>query len=89
MSSPTHEGQIDQGKRPVRPLRVAPLLSPVAEYLLDTTTFSFFSRDDAKVRARVNALVSGDGDVVHSIVRGEIVYGIERPAAERRRTDLG
>jgi predicted nucleic acid-binding protein len=60
----------------------------VADYLLDTTTFSFLMRDDSNVRARIGALASADRVVICSIVRGEILYGIERLAAGKRRTDL-
>lgn len=60
----------------------------MADYLLDTTTFSFLMRDDAKVRARINALAPGDRVVVCSLVRGEILHGIERLAAGKRRADL-
>lgn len=60
----------------------------MADYLLDTTIFSFLMRDDAKVRARIGALAPQDRIVVCSIIRGEILYGIERLASGRRRTDL-
>ena len=60
----------------------------MADYLLDTTTFSYLMRDDVKVRARISALAPGDRIVVCSIVRGEILYGIERLATGRRRTAL-
>ena len=60
----------------------------MADYLLDTTTFSFLMRDDAKVRAQINTLAAGDRVSICSIVRGEILYGIERLAMGKRRRDL-
>lgn len=60
----------------------------MADYLLDTTTFSFLMRDDAKVRPQISALSAGDRVSDCSIVRGEILYGIERVAMSKRRRDL-
>ncbi len=45
-------------------------------------------QDHAKVRARISALSSTDRLLVCTIVRGEILYGIERLAAGKRRRDL-
>jgi tRNA(fMet)-specific endonuclease VapC len=60
----------------------------VAVYLLDTTTFSYLMRDDPNVRARIGALSATDRLAISATVRGEILYGIERLPAGRRRQAL-
>lgn len=55
-------------------------------YLLDTTTFSALMRRDTQAQSRLDATSPEDRVVVCSIVRGEILYGLERlPRGKRRR----
>ena len=60
----------------------------MALYLLDTSIFSHLMRDDPAVRARIAALTEADRLTVCSIVRGEILYGIERLPPGKRRQAL-
>lgn len=57
-------------------------------YLLDTSTFSFLMRDDTRVRSRVAALSPSDHLTICTTVRGEILYGLERLPAGKRRQGL-
>jgi predicted nucleic acid-binding protein len=57
-------------------------------FLLDSNAFSDLMRKHPQVEARLKALGSGDKVVTCPIVRGEILYGIERLPEGRRRTDL-
>lgn len=60
----------------------------MATYLLDTTAFSLLVRRDAAVQAQIASLAATDTLVLCSIVRGEVLYGLERMADGRRRRDL-
>jgi predicted nucleic acid-binding protein len=57
-------------------------------YLLDTNAFADLMREQPQAVARVAGLASDDRVVICSIVRGEILYGIERLPAGRRKDDL-
>ncbi len=57
-------------------------------YLLDTTTFSALMRRAPKVRARIANLSTNDRAVICPITRGEILYGLARLPAGKRRQDL-
>lgn len=57
-------------------------------YLLDTTTFSFLMREDPAVRGRLERLSTADRVLICAIVRGEILYGIERLPHGKRRLAL-
>ena len=45
-------------------------------------------REHPKVRARIAALAPADRLVICSIVRGEVLYGLERLSRGKRRRDL-
>jgi tRNA(fMet)-specific endonuclease VapC len=57
-------------------------------YLLDTNAVSALMRDDRKLLARLNQVVLPDVAIICPIVRGEILYGIERVPAGKRRQQL-
>ncbi len=57
-------------------------------YLLDTSAFSALMKEDQRVRAWLSTLNENDRVVVCTIVAGEILYGIARLAAGRRRTEI-
>ncbi len=57
-------------------------------YLLDTTTFSGLMRRAPKARARIAYLSTNDRAVICTITRGEILYGLARLPAGKRRQDL-
>ena len=57
-------------------------------YLWDTTTFSALMRRDAKVRARLAVLTAADRVVICMITRGEVLYGLARLPAGKRRSAL-
>lgn len=56
-------------------------------YLLDTNAFSDVVREHPQVRARL-AKVASEPVITCSIVRGEVIYGISRLAAGKRRRDI-
>jgi len=60
----------------------------VADYLLDTTILSWMLRQHPKVHEKVASLTPTDRLVICSIVRGEVLYGLERLPHGRRRRDL-
>lgn len=60
----------------------------MADYLIETTTFSGMMRQDAKIHARVSSLDPSDRLTVCPIVRGEILFGIEKMPRGKKRTDL-
>ena len=55
--------------------------------LLDSTTFSFLMERRPQVVARLESLAPGDRVAVCTIVRGEILYGLERMPPGRRRRE--
>lgn len=57
-------------------------------YLLDTTAFSDLLREHPKMTARLERLAPESTVMICAIVRGEIVYGIERLPDGRRRRSL-
>jgi predicted nucleic acid-binding protein len=57
-------------------------------FLLDSNAFSDLMRKNPRVEARLAALDPNDQVVICSIVRGEILYGLERLPQGRRRDDL-
>jgi tRNA(fMet)-specific endonuclease VapC len=59
-----------------------------AFYLLDTTTFSELMRDHPKVASRITALVPAERVCICTIVRGEILYGLEQLPTGRRQAEL-
>jgi tRNA(fMet)-specific endonuclease VapC len=57
-------------------------------YLLDTTAFSDAMRDEPGIGARLASLPPADRIAICPVVRGEILYGIERLAHGARRENL-
>lgn len=60
----------------------------VATYLLDTSALSFLFKEDTKVRARIASLAPEDRVVICTVVRGEVLYGIERMPRSKRQRDI-
>jgi predicted nucleic acid-binding protein len=57
-------------------------------YLLDTNAFSDLVREHPQIDARLASVQRSDPVVICSIVRGEVLYGIEQMAQGRRRREL-
>jgi tRNA(fMet)-specific endonuclease VapC len=57
-------------------------------YLLDTNAVSDLMQPNANVDARLAALAGNDRAVICPIVRGEILYGVERLPAGKRKDDF-
>lgn len=60
----------------------------MATYLLDTSIFSLMVRENPRVKAHVASLSAADRLIVCTIVRGEVLYGLELIAQGKRRRDL-
>ena len=58
-------------------------------FLLDTTTFSFLMERRPEVVAHLESLEPEDRVGICTIVRGEILYGLERMPPGRRRRESG
>ena len=61
----------------------------MTEYLLDTTVFSYMLKQNAKVLTRIASLSTADRLAICSIVRGEVLYGLERLPHGKKKQDLG
>jgi len=59
----------------------------VGSFLLDSTTFSFLMERRAEVVAHMASLGPDDRVAICTIVRGEILYGLERMPPGRRRRE--
>jgi predicted nucleic acid-binding protein len=57
-------------------------------YLLDTSAISAIMRADGKLSSWLFSVGTGDRIVVCPVARGEILFGLERLVAGRRRTEL-
>lgn len=57
-------------------------------YLLDTSVISAVMRADAGMAAWLSSIGADDRVVICTIARGEILFGLERLAQGRRRTEL-
>lgn len=57
-------------------------------FLLDSNAVSDLMREDARVEARIQALRPTDKVITCPIVRGEVLYGIERLPEGKRRAEL-
>lgn len=57
-------------------------------YLLDTSACSALMRTDARMSAWLSSIGVDDRVVICTIVRGEILFGLERMPPGRRRTEL-
>jgi predicted nucleic acid-binding protein len=60
----------------------------VALYAVDTTTFSQLMREHPKVMERLASLAADDRVVTCTVVRGEILYGLMRVGAGKRKRAL-
>ena len=60
----------------------------MATYLLDTTVFSFLVKEHPGVRARLATLELTHRIVICTVVRGEVLYGLELMAQGKKRQDL-
>ena len=58
------------------------------KYLLDTSTCSLLMKDNPKVKGRLNSLSESDYHFTCPIVKGEILFGICKLSAGKRRQDL-
>jgi predicted nucleic acid-binding protein len=57
-------------------------------YLLDTSAISAIMRGDGKMASWLSSLGPDDRVMVCPVTRGEILFGLERLAAGKRRSDL-
>lgn len=57
-------------------------------YLLDTSTVSDMIRESPRLQAHLAGLSRTDRIVICTIIRGEILFGIQRLPAGRKRRDL-
>ena len=60
----------------------------MATYLLDTSAFSHLVAEDPQFEKRLGMLSPADRIVICPVVRGEIMYGLERMPEGRRKQDL-
>ncbi len=58
------------------------------KYLLDTSTCSLLMQENPRVKGRLDSLTESDYHFTCPIVKGEILFGIFRLAAGKRRQDL-
>ena len=58
------------------------------KYLLDTSTCSLLMKDIPRVKGRLNSLTESDYHFTCPIVKGEILFGISRLPAGKRRQNL-
>jgi predicted nucleic acid-binding protein len=57
-------------------------------YLLDTNAVSALMRADPRMASWLSSIGSDDRVVICTITRGEVLFGLERLAQGRRRTEL-
>ena len=57
-------------------------------YLLDTNAFSALMDEEPTALARVRSLGPGDRLTICTIVRGEVIYGLDRMPRGRRRREF-
>jgi tRNA(fMet)-specific endonuclease VapC len=60
----------------------------VATYLLDTTAFSALVKEHPLAKARLSTLEATHRVVICTVVRGEVLYGLELMAHGRKKLDL-
>ncbi|MGB7947357.1 MAG: type II toxin-antitoxin system VapC family toxin [Candidatus Binatia bacterium] len=60
----------------------------MAAYLLDTTAFSALVKENPRAKARLAALEATDRVVICTVVRGEVLYGLELMPDGRRKLNL-
>ena len=64
-------------------------LDEIVTYLLDTSAISALMREDPRMSSWLASLESDDRLVTCAIVRGEILFGLERLPEGQRRTVAG
>lgn len=57
-------------------------------YLLDSTTLSFIVEEHPAVHARLEALAHEDRAITCTVVRGEVLFGVQRLPGGKRREAL-
>jgi predicted nucleic acid-binding protein len=57
-------------------------------YLLDTSVIGALMRADARMATWLSSIGADDRVAICTIARGEILFGLERLAPGRRRTEL-
>ena len=57
-------------------------------FLLDTNAISDLMRRSPNLERRIRSIVTSDRVAVSTIVRGEVLYGIERLPTGKRKSDL-
>ena len=60
----------------------------MATYLLDTTILSLLMKEHTQVLDKISSLPMTDRIVICTIVRGEVLYGLERMPQGKRRRNL-
>lgn len=58
------------------------------KYLLDTSTCSLLMKDNPRVKGRLDSLSESDYHFTCTIVKGEILFGIQRLPSGKRKQDL-
>ncbi|RKU12724.1 hypothetical protein C6501_10610 [Candidatus Poribacteria bacterium] len=58
------------------------------KYLLETTTCSELIKENPEVKRRLNSLTESDYHFTCTIVKGEILFGIQRLPSGKRKQDL-
>ena len=58
------------------------------QYLLDTNAFSDLMAGQSRVSARFASIANPDSVIISTIIRGEVLFGLERMVPSQRRTDL-
>jgi predicted nucleic acid-binding protein len=60
----------------------------VATYVLDTTAFSALVKEEPRAKARLSSLEASHRVVICTVVRGEVLYGLELMPHGRKKLDL-
>ncbi len=58
------------------------------KYLLDTSTCSLLMQDNSRVKGRLDSLTESDYHFTCTIVKGEILFGIQRLPSGKRKQEL-
>jgi predicted nucleic acid-binding protein len=64
------------------------LTDPIVLYVLDTNAISALMRTEARMASWLASIGADDRVVICTVTRGEILFGLERLAQGRRRTEL-
>jgi predicted nucleic acid-binding protein len=63
-------------------------INPIVIYLLDTNTISALMRAEVRMESLLSSIGAEDRVVICTIGRSELLFGLERLAQGRRRTEL-